>query len=462
MVIPAREFLAKTLLAVTAASRGHQVLVGALPKLVPAFPPGLYHTNDLGRRKASQLGKLRQAGFAITAQDEEHGLTEQSLDNVIATRFHHSTLTHVDASFSWGNWDNQALVQAFPQFSKRFEKTGSPRVDFWRQDVVLAKFVDSRAQRLLNDRPIILFISHAGPTPTPPWITVGHSRGSQLDHDFATRMDRFERLVGYQRTTAALVRAIDAVSEKFPEANIVVRPNPKESWGALAELIGPRPNVIVTRSGTTAEWLRASLMMVHGGSTTSLEATIGGRRSIAYIPEGLNMELFTNQFGPRASSIPDLLKAIEMAFRDRAKNTSETEASSTVLDPAIAARISTPEGQMSATLIADVWDRLSVQHNLRTTSLTLPLWRSERQRRLRALAQNLKNGLHPPRTSQQEGRSSSHGEIAQIVRDESVRFPALDEKRVLDDINQMAEALNIRHIRGKLIHPRLFLISPAR
>lgn len=456
MVIPAREYFAKLLLGVIAASRGHETLLGELPKISCGLPPGIYHTNDLGFRKAPQLRKITRAGFVITAQDEEHGLTEESLDLTITTRFHESTLEHVSASFSWGLWDYAALRSRFPSSEAIFHMTGSPRVDLWRRDVPVSKFFDRRAERLRTDHvPTVLVISNFGPQPTPWWTAAGHSRGAKLGLDVDGRLEHMEFLAGYQRTAIVFVRAIHALSEHLPGARIVVRPHPTEAWGALAELIGPLPNVLVTRDRTTTDWLRVADAMIHSGSTTAFEAVISGVRAIAYTPDGLNTEFATNRFALQARSLAELLEVTRSVIGGGAPEV--LDARTETAQDLINSRLFLPDRGMSASLIVDHWQDLARKYELPASGLRRA---TKRTRLARSGRGRLKTGRASRRIPDHKETDSRGGETARVGRDESVRFPALRAKDVVADAAAMAEALDVRPVGCRLLSERLILLTP--
>lgn len=458
MVIPAREYSAKLLLGVLAASRGHDVVLGDMPKVSRGFSPGIFHTNDLGLRKAPRLAELARAGFVITAQDEEHGLTKRSMGSTISTRFDESTLEHVSASFSWGPWDWAALRSHFPKHSAKFVLTGSPRVDLWRRDVGISPFVERRAERLRADAsPTILVVTNFGLRPTPWWIATGHTRGSAVGMTLNERIERMSLLVDYQRTAVDSVAAIHALSKARPEARIVVRPHPTETWGALSELIGPLPNVLVTREATTTEWLRVSDLMIHSGSTTAFESVIGGTPSIAFTPGGLNADFFTNSFSTSAHSTDELLEATHSALDRSSSCASSSDPREADALARISERIFMPEDTMSASLMVDHWEHLASSRRLPASDLH----RSTRMLRSRATRTALPgSGRAPDRSTERRPVDSRGGEVAHTERDESVRFPPFRGSDVISDATAMAEALDVVPIDCRLVSERLILLAP--
>ncbi len=457
LVIPAREYFAKMLLGTLAASRGHTVFLGDLPKLPKRFPPGIYHTNDLGKRKAGYLAKLSAAGFRTTAHDEEHGLNETSVQATLRTRFHLSTLKEVTASFAWGEWDRAALEETFPTVSTRFVLSGSPRVDFWRRDIGLDRFATARARSFQTGGRTILVVSNFGPQPTPAWIKFGQSRGQELGNELDERIQGLRHAGAKLRITADFVAAVDNIAARLPDARVVVRPHPTEVWGGLAELIATRPNVLVTRAGTTSEWLRACDLMVHSGSTTGFESMVSRVRTIAYAPDGLNGGLQSNRFGKLVTTRTGLLEAIDLALRGGSADDPEWFPKHQA--ELLAQRIHLPQNQLASERILEEWERIGhdaglAERRAPTARELLPL-RSPaiRSRRVRPVRQT----AAPLRTDE---RGS---EVASLARDETVRFPPFDPGDVQACADALADALGIPRVRAETINPRLIRLrlSPA-
>lgn len=454
LVIPAREYFAKMLLGTIAASRGHTVLLGDLPKLVGRFPPGLFHTNDLGERKALYLAKLAAAGFRTTAHDEEHGLNEASVAGTLRTRFHQSTLEHVASSFSWGEWDRSALKATFPEVPTRFVLSGSPRVDLWRRGSGLDRFTAARAERFRSDRRTILVVSNFGPQPTPAWISVGVTRGKELGMGLADRLQGLRESDGALRTMAEFVATIDDIAMRWPETRVVVRPHPTEVWGGLAELIEPRPNVIVTRSGTTSEWLRVSDVMVHSGSTTGFEAMVCGVPTIAYTPGGLNAAFHSNRFGKQVIDRNTLLDTVSLALNSSAETRRQwfPHEQSELL----AERIHMPQNALASERIVDEWERIG--HDAGLVDVGEPSARHLMSLRRPTTRIRPRIGRPEVRLQQVDSRGS---EVAALSRDESVRFPPFDPRDVQDCADDMASALGLGRVHAERLRPRLIRLRSA-
>lgn len=449
LYISAREYFAKMLLGTLAASRGHHVLLGAIPRLDGRFPPGLYHTNDLSKRKAPYLGRLSAAGFRITAHDEEQGIIEGTADESIRSRFHSSTLAHVSSSFTWGEWDRSALEAAFPQYSTRFVLSGSPRVDLWRRDSNLDRFTSARAEQFRSDKKTILVVSNFGPQPTPNWMSMGVTRGHELGLELTDRVRALLSSLESQRALAEFLTAIDAIATRWPAVRVVVRPHPTEVWGGLAQLVEPRPNVIVTREGTTSEWLRVCDVMVHSFTTTGFEAMIAGVPTIAYTPGGTNAGFLTSRIGRQASDLDSLISTVDFALSgsaDARRNWFPPHQSSVLRE-----RVHLPQGLLASQIIVEDWERIACDAGFIGIKEPSTL-RLLRLRRPTASAVVIPRRYSGDRPQQVDSRGS---EIAALSRDESVRFPPFVPDDLQSCADGIASALGLPPVRAERLRPRL-------
>jgi hypothetical protein len=77
---------------------------------------------------------------------------------------------------------------------------------------------------------------------------------------------------------------VPALSRRFPEHAVVVRPHPSESHARWREMAGRLPNVHVVYENGAQPWLMACACLIHNGCTTAVEAAMLGRPALAYQP----------------------------------------------------------------------------------------------------------------------------------------------------------------------------------
>lgn len=114
--IAARELDSKLLLAVVAASRGHDVMVSDISAIMKgaqssALAPGVFHTKSLTPRnkKIARHKTLLDRGFSITSIDEEGGLIDHGYDKFAGIRYSEETIGQASAVFGWGAEDTETL-----------------------------------------------------------------------------------------------------------------------------------------------------------------------------------------------------------------------------------------------------------------------------------------------------------------------------------------------------------------
>ena len=127
--ISSRELDSKLLLAVIAASKGHQVVISDMSGIDRGirgkfFAPGIFHTKCISpfEEKINFHETLIQQGYVITSIDEESGLDMEGYDEFSKTRYSDKTIKQSSAVFVWGNDDMDALKNFTQNMYKKFIK----------------------------------------------------------------------------------------------------------------------------------------------------------------------------------------------------------------------------------------------------------------------------------------------------------------------------------------------------
>lgn len=365
--IYAREFESRLLVALIAAERGHDVLVGDLRTLLSHrrwLRPGLLHDNSLTPvpRKVAYHSSLVEAGFIVTSQDEEHGLLQPTYDEYIAQRFSDASLTNAAVAFTWNGKEAAALEAAHPLHADRVVATGSPRVDLWRPEFA-AYHRSLPAPGADPDRQIVLLASNVSVTNQNRfWVNLREQRpGYFRGEDDPREFDQYDAHGAEYRFLGKLVRGLRAAAHSFPEVQFVIRPHPTEHEGAWEDLLGPVPaNVIVTRQGGLGRWIHRAALVIHNGSTSAIEATVAGVPTIAFIPDDWRRELLSNRLGRCARDTESLLCSIEDRLRSGAAAPDlaiwSTEDPKRILDGRLAAL----DGPLAAERIVDAWESIDI------------------------------------------------------------------------------------------------------
>lgn len=312
--VVARELDSKLLLALKAAEKGHEVLVGHLSLINPAnLLPGIFHTTHITptAERLQLFQEFKSYRHIITSIDEEHGLTQSNYESFAKTRFSSDSLNLVDAVFCWGNHDYSTLCNMYREHSALFHCTGSPRVDIWK-----GKYTSCLGTpKDMPEKPYLLIssnFSRLNSSSKPFWKIVKDQRSKGyydrvIEGDFCD----FCRLSEDALYLYEILKTIEYISEIKKELNIVVRPHPTENPELWKELLPLKKNIHIIRTGGITPWLHNAIAVLHNGCTTAFEATISGKPVITYTPtkQKYGGDL-VNQLGLRAENKNEVLNFI--------------------------------------------------------------------------------------------------------------------------------------------------------
>src|SRR6185369_9942151 len=252
MLIPVetlnREFDGKLLLALMAAERGWQPIVGgrtAMHQRLAALPRSVYVAK--GVRSGSRLifSLLEKMGHAIVAFDEE-ALVRFS-DDVFLMKLEPQTFSRVRLFFAWGH-DNAQIWQRSPYYSGQpMIETGNPRVDMMRPELrrYYQPEIDDIRRRfgdfvLINSN--FSVVNH---------FIANHSRFKVAEWAPAEKTDFYRDGLHVQkkRLFDAFLGLLPALSQAMRPHNIVVRPHPSENPETWRRAAAGLDNVHVLHEG---------------------------------------------------------------------------------------------------------------------------------------------------------------------------------------------------------------------
>ena len=332
MEVKARELEGRTLLALEAASRGFQVLLGNKTDIyngiVAGFlPPGIFFDKSLTRGKEDYLKKVLKAGCQIVSQDEESGLLDFSYDRFLSVRSTPETVSMARALFCWGTHDYNSWVKHYPEAQKRIFATGSPRVDFWRSD--FQKYAEKKIKSHRHKYGKFILISS-----NFPGVNGYMSRHELIENakriksikNEQEERERHQIFAEDQKMFDHFAELIIQLSEKFPEINFVIRPHPTEKISGWKQKLPIRNNIHVVSEGTINSWIRASMAILHNGCTSGIEAYVTDKPAIAYIPfESKRNREVPNQVSINCSSSEDVQLNLQEILEDKKFKSNVTE-----------------------------------------------------------------------------------------------------------------------------------------
>lgn len=444
-----RELEGRLLLALVAAERGHEILVGNLRSMLTHrhwLPPGVFHDKSLSPagRKIALHERLDSAGFLVSSQDEEHGLLSRDYAPFAARRFSEATLASARTVFNWGPFDAAGLANAYPSARDRMFETGSPRADLWRPEF------DGLYQNLplgldLPERPFVLIVSNSAALGHSPfWNQARKERQRGADSDARASLAESEarRMALQFAHLAEVIHALRIIVPARPDLTFVVRPHHIEdasAWGELLDL----PNVLVTRGGGIGRWIRRARVVVHTASTTALEAAAAGVPSIAFTPTAHRVDWISNEIGRRATTVGELASMIDASGDPSTREAWETPHAQGLL----ASRLGVQNGRLAADRIVDVWE----EHLTSAHVGSLPLRRSQFLASAHRQAGVLRRG---------QFRIAPHP--VEVIGD-GTKFPRLSAPDVAQFCDGLRGALDrFRDVDVETVGPRLLRVRGSR
>lgn len=450
--ISARELDSKLLLAVIAASRGHDVLISEKSAIMNGvqtgvLSPGVFHTKSLTPQKA-KIGRhqvLVDRGFLITSIDEEGGLIDHGYETFAVSRYSEKTVAQASAVFGWGVEDTETLRYVYPMYASKVYQTGSPRADLWRPRFLTYWGAPSE----MPQRPYLLVSSNMGAAnnmrPFHEAIRL-ERRAGYYERDPAMYLGRFGRIAEDYRMTRAFIEGILALADSNDEYDIVLRPHPLENIEAWEVYLEGIPNVHVVREGSITAWVNNAFAVMHNGCTTALEATVSGKPVVTYLPftQEYAREL-PNELGVRVESLEALLHTVDQLFH--ASRSSRGRHKGTALPESVVKKIYLDDMELAAEKMIKVWESLDNGELSRP-----PNWgRFKMNVKLTNLKVFVRERL----------RNALSRKFAKM--NENYKFPPLDGDDISERIRRLQHTLGInKPIECKLLSARAVLIRQPK
>ena len=446
-----RELDSKLLLAVLAASKGHQVILSSMGEIkngikTGVLSPGIFHTKSLtpSRAKIDTHQKLLDKGFVVTSIDEEGGFINDNLNEFAKTRFSEKSMHQVSAVFGWGK-DIEILKDNYPKNSSKFYKTGSPRIDLNKP---LLKDYWLKPKKMPN-KPFLLVASNFSCTYHKPFCeyirrirTAGY-----FDRDPELFKLPFQRMSEEYLLLYAFIDAIKKLAHNNNDYDIVLRPHPREApepWKIYLE--GVR-NVHIIKEDAIMPWNKNAFALLHNSCSTAVEAAVAGTPVISYAPikrQYLQKD-FANKFGSYIENYEDLLENTNLLFKNNQSKDNNVKVDKSY--ETLSQRIFIDKDELSADKIIKVWESLDDKNLSKSNNWTKFYWL------LKIL--NLKRVLSKIVTKLFPNKSK-------IINDnENEKLLPLDESDVCARVSRFQHILGIeKKLECKLLSNKTILIRP--
>lgn len=322
-----RELDAKLLLAAVAAERGFNVVIGSrfyIHFALPYLPRGIVIAKSMRSVSEFTLELTRGLGHEIVAWDEE-GLVRFDSPEYFSWRYSTRAFATVGRLFAWGIDDAESFKRYEGYRGAPIHVTGNPRIDLLSPALrtvyksTAASIKETYGQFILintnfsfaNNFVDKLNLVQAGDKPEDYSIS---RTGRGLSREFARGCAEHQ-----QTLFDAFRRLIAALSRRFPDRKIVLRPHPSENHERWRRYVQSLDNVAVIHDGNVIPWLMACGVLLHNGCTTAVEAAVLGIPAVSFRPTTSPTfdYVLPNSLSHEAYSVEESLRLIDEVLYGR-------------------------------------------------------------------------------------------------------------------------------------------------
>jgi surface carbohydrate biosynthesis protein len=313
----AREFDARMLIANRALNRGYSVITGQKDNVfmtAKKIGEGIFFYKSHGD---NNYPKNKTDKFKYITLDEEGLVFVDDEEYLLKAKPHE--LEHLDIVFTWGKYQKDLLLRENKDLDGKVIPVGNTRFDLLRPEF---RILYEKAVRRIKNKWKNYIIINTRFAPGNFSRLYGCSYVESRKHQFEAfigrkatgdEVDFLEREAAYYNELfQQYTEMLKVVSERFPDINFILRPHPSEDMTNWKEALKGLKNVNVIFEGTAVDWILGSILVIHTGCTTGIEAWALDKPVIAYNPnkkKGIEPPL-PNRFGIIAKDIKTLCNLI--------------------------------------------------------------------------------------------------------------------------------------------------------
>ena len=318
MEIASRELDSRLLLAVIAASRGFEVVLGQkwlIERNIEHMTPGVYLSKTLTVRDAKMLQRAKAAGYITAAIDEEMpGLVIHDRKFWWVSR---DAVDATDLIFLPGTYNSSAFAASFGLQEQRVRRAANPRWDLLRKELrpIFADEVAALKRRYGN---FILVNSNLGLTNSKKGDArqmiqglIDQGKVDASDTELLRDLDYIVEMEVQNRAT--LIELLPEMARRFSSHRIILRPHPSEDVESWHQWLAGCPEIAVVREGAAVPWILAADALVHTNCTTGVEAIALDKPAICLITTNnpANRRYLANLVNPVTTSAAGTIAEVE-------------------------------------------------------------------------------------------------------------------------------------------------------
>ena len=287
--ITKREIDSNLLLAVKAASRGHNIIISNMNNFKSLIEknllkPGIFHTKSLvhDQKKRSFHELIKKSKLVLTSLDEENGLVRDDLKPFVEMRFSKKDLDICDKVFCWGKHDYISLKKKYPLHQKKFVMTGSPRLDMWKSN--FSQYWNTKNQIKKKNILVTLNFALINGFETVEKIFMKYQKSGYFDRNKNYKDELNQYVKESHKILTEYIKLINNLISDFKGCNFIIRPHPREKISFWKKKINSKKNVLISNSGNFNEELASARLIIHNSSTTAFQAAINNVPIISFVP----------------------------------------------------------------------------------------------------------------------------------------------------------------------------------
>jgi surface carbohydrate biosynthesis protein len=276
--VSSRELMAKLFMAHQFAMDGHVSYIGEksnILNLSKYVSPAVYFDKGYHKEVSDKnYVFLKKHGVSIVSLDEENAIDFKDSQQ-LNLRFPDEILDEFDLIFLWGKKQYDFLFKNRKNFDpNKVVVSGHPRFELL-ENSYRQLYEDDVAKNLINYKNYILINTNFG---------LGNNVKPESDviNNYINRFPQVKKLIEYQKMQVANFISLAQLISKETGLTVVLRPHPEESHEIYLKAFSNYSNIHVVYEGSVIPWLIASKMIIHHDCTTSLEAAMVGRSSVAF------------------------------------------------------------------------------------------------------------------------------------------------------------------------------------
>jgi len=313
-----RELDAKLLLALEAANRGYNVLLGSsrnIDKIYNTLPKGVLFLKDCAIYNKNKFQKMKKYGHKIAILDEE-AFIPLDLESFISYRVKGDVLKEIELYFCWGENHKKIIEPIINEINPKLilSITGHPRMDLLKKD--FRKIQTNSKLILINT----MFGSYNSKFGKNKYIEDLKRLG------VITNKKKEEYLLGLMSYEEKLfneyIRLIKKLSTTFKNYHFMIRPHPTENVQTWKKIFNNYYNIEVRQENTVNYWIEKSLFVIHTNCTTGIETFLMDKTPITFMPiKNKNYEIkLPNQLSLTAKNFYDVKDYIDLLEKSQLEN----------------------------------------------------------------------------------------------------------------------------------------------